>query len=75
MPNPLFNLTPAATVDEGNNWINMTWGPLSLVSPSSESTPANETVLGDYALAAGSTAIDYVPTSETNYSLVPRACY
>src|SRR5207253_9230694 len=23
VPNPLFNLTPAATVDEGNNWVNI----------------------------------------------------
>jgi hypothetical protein len=29
-PNPVFTLTPAATVDEGNNWINVSWGPLSL---------------------------------------------
>ncbi len=29
VPNPIFNLTPAATVDEGNNWINLSWGPLS----------------------------------------------
>jgi hypothetical protein len=29
-PNPVFSLTPAATVDEGNNWINVSWGPLSL---------------------------------------------
>jgi hypothetical protein len=33
VPNPIFNLTPAATVDEGNNWINLTWGPLSLTNP------------------------------------------
>ena len=29
-PNPVFTLTPAATVDEGNNWINVSWGPLAL---------------------------------------------
>ena len=29
-----FTLTPAATVDEGNNWINMFYGPLSTVNPS-----------------------------------------
>jgi hypothetical protein len=29
-PNPVFSLTPAATVDEGNNWINVSWGPLAL---------------------------------------------
>ena len=33
VPNPIFNLTPVATVDEGNNWINMRWGPLSLTNP------------------------------------------
>ncbi|PYU49061.1 MAG: hypothetical protein DMG53_05855 [Acidobacteria bacterium] len=33
VPNPIFNLTPAATVDEGNNWINMAWGPLAMASP------------------------------------------
>ena len=33
VPNPVFNLTPAATVDEGNNWINISWGPLALTNP------------------------------------------
>jgi hypothetical protein len=33
VPNPVFNLTPAATVDEGNNWINIAWGPLALTNP------------------------------------------
>jgi hypothetical protein len=55
VPNPLFNLTPAATVDEGNNWINMTWGPLA------EANPVTGTALGNYALAAGSPAIDHIP--------------
>jgi hypothetical protein len=55
VPNPLFNLTPAATVDEGNNWINMTWGPLA------EANPMTGTTLGNYALAAGSPAIDHIP--------------
>ena len=55
VPNPIFNLTPAATVDEGNNWINISWGPLSLTNPVTGAT------LGNYALAAGSPAIDYIP--------------
>jgi hypothetical protein len=55
VPNPLFNLTPAATVDEGNNWINMTWGPLTMANP------VTGTTLGNYALAAGSPAIDHIP--------------
>jgi len=55
VPNPIFNLTPAATVDEGNNWINIAWGPLSLSSPATGAT------LGNYALASSSPAIDYIP--------------
>ena len=49
----LNNITPAATVDEGNNWINLGYGPLALVSPVD-----NSTVLGNYAIAAGSPAIN-----------------
>jgi hypothetical protein len=29
-PNPVISLTPSATVDEGNNWINVSWGPLAV---------------------------------------------
>lgn len=47
MPNPVFNLTPAATVDEGNNWINMAYGPLSATNP------VNGAVLGNYSQSAG----------------------
>jgi hypothetical protein len=28
-PNALFSISPAATIDEGNNWINMFYGPLT----------------------------------------------
>jgi hypothetical protein len=65
VPNPIFNLTPAATVDEGNNWINMTWGPLSLTNPAGGAT------LGNYALVAGSPAIDHIPTSSPTYGVAP----
>ena len=67
VPIPVFNLTAGATVDEGNNWINISWGPLALTSPSSG------VVLGDYSLAAGSPAIGYItPTnSATTYSAAP----
>src|SRR5882762_760981 len=60
VPNPIFNLTPAATVDEGNNWVNIAWGPLALTHPVTGAT------VGNYALAAGSTAIDYIPVNSTN---------
>jgi hypothetical protein len=61
-PVPIFTLTPSATVDEGNNWINMRFGPLDLTNP----TVLGPTVLGvagnygggpplgNYAPAAGS---------------------
>ena len=65
VPNPIFNLTPVATVDEGNNWINLRWGPLSLLNPVTNSQ------LGNYALTAGSSVIDLIPTSEPNFNLVP----
>jgi hypothetical protein len=55
VPNPIFNLTPAATVDEGNNWVNISWGPLAMTNPVTGAT------LGNYALASSSPAIDYVP--------------
>jgi Bacterial cadherin-like domain len=50
-PNPVFNLTPAATVDEGNNWINLAFGPLSLTNPLGGT-------LGNYATSPGSPAIN-----------------
>jgi hypothetical protein len=66
VPNPAFNLSPVATVDEGNNWINMRWGPLSLLNP------VTNTQLANYALTTGSPVLDTIPTSEPNYNLVPR---
>jgi len=64
VPNPIFNLTPVATVDEGNNWVNLRWGPLSLLNPVTSNATTNN-VLANYALAAGSPAIDFIPTSQT----------
>jgi len=66
VPNPIFNLTPSATVDEGNNWINMSWGPLAMTNPTVTGTDGNYgsgALLGNYALSPTSSAIDYVPTS------------
>jgi hypothetical protein len=65
VPNPQFSLLPAATVDEGNNWINISWGPLSMVNPVTLAT------LGNYALAAGSPAIDHIPTTSSTYAVAP----
>jgi hypothetical protein len=65
VPNPIFNLTPTATVDEGNNWINMSWGPLA------ETGPVTGTTLGNYALASGSPAINYIPLLTAASALAP----
>jgi Bacterial Ig domain len=51
VPNPIFNLTPVATVDEGNNWINLRWGPLTMVNP------LTGAVLGNYVPTTGSNNI------------------
>jgi len=65
VPNPYFSLLPSATVDEGNNWVNISWGPLDL------SNPVNGKVLGNYALASGSPAIDWIPTTASSYGVAP----
>ena len=66
VPNPVFNLTPAATVDEGNNWINVSWGPLALTNPVTGSQ------LSNYGPAAGSPVIGYIPNTATaNYNEAP----
>jgi hypothetical protein len=59
LPNPLFTLMPSATPDEGNQWINMFYGPLSLSNASIVSGGAGYGLpLGNYAIAAGSPAIN-----------------
>jgi hypothetical protein len=69
VPNPIFNLTPTATVDEGNNWINMSWGPLSLTNESN-GTNAGAT-LGNYGPSATSSVIDYISSTAPTYSEAP----
>jgi len=73
VPNPVFNLSPVATIDEGNNWINIAWGPLTMTNP------VTNALLGNYALQASSTAINYIPTSANGaagaYTLAPLCDY
>jgi hypothetical protein len=66
VPNPVFSLTPAATVDEGNNWINLSWGPLAVTNPLTNAT------LGNYAQSAGSPVNSFIPSTATaNYAAAP----
>ncbi|MGB8327596.1 MAG: choice-of-anchor D domain-containing protein, partial [Steroidobacteraceae bacterium] len=61
---PVFvfnNITPAATVDEGHNWINLTYGPLSLYSSAGQAMIADKSAavsLGAYSIGATSAAIN-----------------
>jgi hypothetical protein len=76
VPNPVFNLTPTATVDEGNNWVNIAWGPLAETGPTTQgSGQAAGTMLGNYGLGTGSTAINYIPSTASGtsgaYTLAP----
>jgi hypothetical protein len=65
VPNPIFNLTPVATVDEGNNWINLRWGPLSLLNP------VTNTQLANYGPTSTSSTINYIPSGTANYTAAP----
>jgi hypothetical protein len=60
VPNPIFNLTPAATVDEGNNWVNLRWGPLSMTNPTAiggaNGNYGGGLPLGNYGITSGSSA-------------------
>ncbi len=71
-PNPVFSLTPNATVDEGNNWVNVSWGPLALSDDSltggANGNYGGGNAFGNYALNAGSPAIDYVPVAQNHPS-------
>jgi len=65
LPNPVFNLTPSATVDEGNNWINMAYGPLTL-------TNLAGTTLGNYSINGNSPAIDAATNGNATNGFAPN---
>jgi hypothetical protein len=77
LPHPVFSLTASATVDEGNNWINMRWGPLALTDPQIQGADGNYgggPPLGNCGITAGSSAIDRVAVSiiqGSPYALAP----
>jgi hypothetical protein len=56
-------IAATATVDEGNNWINMTYGPLSLGRPSVTTPTAPEQML----------AVAAVGTAQGAYSIAPNS--
>jgi len=75
---PLFSLnqiTPAATVDEGNNWINLGYGPLSLSNAASYTAPNTLLPpLGNYGITSASPAYNgVVAIPPTDATLVNEA--
>src|SRR6267378_1251082 len=55
------HLRTAATVDEGNNWINLSYGPLALFNNAGESMVAagsNAVIAGAYSIGAASNAVN-----------------
>lgn len=55
----LNQLTVAATVDEGNNWINLGYGPLSLANATTAPAAGTpQALLGNYAITTSSPAVD-----------------
>jgi hypothetical protein len=65
-----FTLTPAATVDEGNNAISMYYGPLTTVNPTIlKGATGYGAPLGNYSPTATSPAVDAIPTSVAHPAL------
>jgi len=75
VPNPIFNLTPVATVDEGNNWVNLRWGPLSMSNPTAvggaNANYGGGLPLGNYSITGGSSAIGRVGGAGANFVDAP----
>ena len=69
LPGPVFSLLPSATVDEGNNWVNLQWGPLAMTNP------ATGTALANFNPTSTSGVIDYIPSTAGGangaYTLAP----
>jgi hypothetical protein len=68
LPAAAFTLTAAATVDEGNNWVNLRWGPLSTYVPNASGVPV---FTFNPSPVSTSPAVDYVPTTSTAGAAAP----
>jgi hypothetical protein len=71
---PAFTLAPAATVDEGNNWINMFYGPLSLSNSTQYTAPgAVLPPLGNYnhTMGGGAVASIAIRNPGSGYTTAP----
>ena len=57
------NITPTATVDEGNNWLNLTYGPLTLSRPNVTTPTAPELMVASASVGATGGAYSIAGTS------------
>jgi hypothetical protein len=58
-PSVPFTMQAAGTLDEGGNWVDVRYGPLSLTNPVNQGTLGTvKPMLGDYHIATGSSAVD-----------------
>ena len=74
VPNPLFTLQATATVDEGNNWVNLAWGPLSLTNPTTTGTngnPGSGSALGNYVPTVNSPTNAWIPVNSAGGKVAP----
>ncbi len=63
-PQEPFSIQPIGAEDEGGNWVNLRFGPLSLVDSSVINTPGTlQSPIGDYHIQANSSAQNAVPCS------------
>jgi hypothetical protein len=68
LPSPAFTLLPGATVDEGNNWVNLRWGPLSMNVTNASGNP---TFTFNPSLVGSSPAVNYIPLSSAEGTAAP----
>jgi hypothetical protein len=71
-PLPVFTLSPSATVDEGSNWINMFYGPLSQTNPTIQTGATGYGVLlGNYSITSTSPARNRIAEDTPAGELAP----
>jgi hypothetical protein len=69
LPAAPFTLQPAATVDEGNNWVNLRWGPLAMTVTNASGNPV---FTFNPSLVGTSPAVNYVPIASTAGGAAPN---
>jgi hypothetical protein len=69
----LNNITPAATIDEGQNWINLSYGPLTLGKPNVTTPTPAEQMLAIGTVGSGSGAYSITSSSPAAGAGVSRS--